>query len=185
MRDIQSMKELQSPFNKAQQYMTTPKSYTAPNNDITKANNKESSKSDSSVSKQTSDLNNHQADNKAQDTNIDNSQMSLNDQDAQKKATPKEDTSSFSLTDYFKKKAREKMMNQISSSTQDNPDAAQQPADNSPSATNPKKSPKLSPPNNTLAPPVPNKAEPKFAQSKMPKFSMPKANISIPKPRMR
>ena len=179
------MKQLQSPFNKAQSYTTTQHSYTSSNNDSANSLNKETARSDNKNAKQTSDLNNHQADNKAQDTNIDNSQMSLNDQDAQKKATPKEDTSSFSLTDYFKKKAREKMMNQISSSTQDNPDAAQQPADNSPSATNPKKSPKLSPPNNTLAPPTPNKAEPKFAQSKMPKFSMPKANISIPKPRMR
>lgn len=177
--------QFQSPFNKASQYMSTNQSYTSSTNDIANANNKETSSSDTKSAKQTADLNKHQADHKKQDTNIDNSQMNLSDPASQQKAMPEEDKSSFSLTDYFKSKAREKMMNQVSSSTTDTPDAAAQPQDNTPSAQNPKPAPKPTPPNNTLAPPTPQKPNPKFVSNSAPKFRMPKSNISIPKPRMR
>ena len=165
--------------------MSTKQSYTASTNDVANANNKETSSSDTKSAKQTSDLNKHQADHKSQDTNIDNSQMNLSDPASQKKAMPEEDKSSFSLTDYFKTKAREKMMNQVSSSTTDTPNAAAQPEDNSPSAQHAKPAPKPAPPNNTLAPPAPKKPNPRFVSNSAPKFKMPKTNISIPKPRMR
>lgn len=177
--------QFQSPFNKASQYMSTKQSYTASTNDVANANNKETASSDTKSAKQTSDLNKNQADHKSQDTNIDNSQMNLSDPASQQKAMPEEDKSSFSLTDYFKTKAREKMMNQVSNSTTDTPDAAAQPEDNSPSAQYAKPAPKPAPPNNTLAPPAPQKPNPKFVSSNTPKFKMPKTNISIPKPRMR
>ena len=165
--------------------MSTSQSYTSSTNDVANQNNKETASSDTKTQKQTTDLNKNQADHKAQDTNIDNSQMNLSDPASQKKAMPEEDKSSFSLTDYFKAKAREKMMNQVSSSTTDTPNAAEQPADNSPSAQPTKPAPKPAPPNNTLAPPTPKKPSPRFVSNKSPKFKMPKTNISIPKPRMR
>jgi hypothetical protein len=177
--------QFQSPFNKASQYMSTPQSYTSSTNDVANANNKETASSDTKTQKQTADLNKNQADHKSQDTNLDNSQMNLSDPASQQKAMPEEDKSSFSLTDYFKAKAREKMMNQVSSSTTDTPNAAEQPADNSPSAQRAKPAPKPTAPNNKLAPPAPERPSPKFVSSKVPKFRMPKTSLNIPKPRMR
>ena len=119
-------------------------------------------------------MNDQQAKNKAQDKNIDNSQMSLNDKDAQKNAMPKEDTSSFSLTDYFKTKAREKVMNSVMSSTQDTPDSASQPSDNSPSANKPKPSPKDPMKPTKLVQPTPKMISPKIPSMKTPSMKMPK-----------
>lgn len=177
------MKQLQSPFSKTADYFSSSQSYTAPQNDLSNATNKETNNNDSKSAKNAADLNKNQADHKKQDTNIDNSQMNLSDPASQKKAMPEEDTSSFSLTDYFKKKAQEKMMNQVSSSTSDTPDAAATPQDNTPSAQNPKRAPKPTPPNNKLEPPTPSRPSPKFPTHKSAKFSIPK--VSIPKPRMK
>lgn len=179
------MKQLQSPFSKTADYLSSSQSYTAPQNDLSKATNKETNNNDSKNSKNVAELNAKQAEHKQQDTSIDNSEMNLSDPDAQKKAVPKEDSQSFSLVEYFKSKAREKLMNQVTSSTEDSstPDAAATPKDNTPSAQNPKRAPKPTPPNNKLEPPTPSRPSPKFAMHKTPKTSIPK--VSIPKPRMR
>ena len=177
MRDIQNMKQLQSPFNKAHMFVSqTPDPYTSDNSKMSQSNNKQLSKSDSNNSNQNSQMSAEQSKNKAQDTNVDNSQMSLDDKQAQNKAIPKEDTSSFSLTDYFKQKARDKMMNQVSNSTTDTPDTAQQPADNSPSPSKPKKSPKdPMKPTSLMPPPVKmQKPNTSFTSFKSPKLNIPK-----------
>ena len=176
MRDIQNMNQLNSPFNKAHAFVNTPQVHTADNSQIKKSNNKSLSNNDSQNSKQNSQMSDQQSKNKAQDKSVDSSQMSLDDKQAQNKAAPKEDTSSFSLTDYFKQKARDKMMNQVSSSTTDTPDAAQQPADNSPSPSKPKKSPKDPMKPTSLMPP-PVKMKPpntSFTSFRSPKLNIPK-----------
>lgn len=169
------MKELQSPFNKANAYLSTPNHHTSDNSKLSSSNNKNLSKNDSDNSKQNTQMTDNQAKNKAQDTNVDNSQMNLSDPASQKKSMPEEDKSSFSLTDYFKNKAREKIMNQLSSSTQDTPDAAQQPTDNSPSPNKPKPAPKTALKPTNLTPPTPKTSMPKFAsRSSIPNLKMPK-----------
>ena len=170
------MKQLQSPFQKAHTFVNTPQVHTADNTQMKKSNNKSLSNNDSKNSSSNRQMSDNQAKNKSQDKTVDSSQMSLNDKQAQNKSMPKEDTSSFSLTDYFKQKARDKMMNQVSSSSQDTPNAAQQPADNSPSPNKPKKSPKDPMKPSSLMPPSPNMKKPNtsFTSFKSPKLNIPK-----------
>tara|TARA_Y100000385_G_C12793194_1_gene508546 strand:+ start:120 stop:638 length:519 start_codon:yes stop_codon:yes gene_type:complete len=170
------MNQLNSPFNKAHAFVNTPQVHTADNSQMSNSNNKSLASNDSQNSKQNSQMSDNQAKNKAQDKNPDSSQMSLNDKTAQNKAMPEEDKSSFSITDYFKNKAREKVMNQLTSSTQETPNAAEQPADNSPSPNKPKKSPKDPMKPTSLMPP-PVKMKPpntSFTSFKSPKLNIPK-----------
>lgn len=168
----------QNPFNKTSAlFNANPKS---PDTQAAlDANNQQTSQSDSSVSKTLSDLSNQQQQNKAQDSNLDQSKMSLKDA---KQEQPKE---KFSITDKFKALAQQKMMNQISSSTQNQQDAeTPNQQDNTPSPTPSKRAPK---PN--MQPPEFSKPDMKPPSSRVPKPKMNvKTNIprvSIPKPRMR
>ena len=170
------MKQLQSPFQKAHMFANTPQTHSADNSQMSKSNNKQLSKNDSNNSKQNSQMSAEQSKNKAQDTKVDSSQMSLDDKQAQNQAAPPEDKSSFSLTDYFKQKARDRMMNQVSSSTTETPNAIEQPADNSPSPNKPKKSPKDPMKPTSLMPPPVKMPKPNtsFTSFKSPKLNMPK-----------
>lgn len=171
------MKQLQSPFNKAHMFVSqTPDPYTSDNSQMKDSNNKSLSQNDSQNSNQNARNAENQAKHKSQDKRVDSSQADLNDKQAQNQALPKEDTSSFSLTDYFKQKARDKMMNQVSSSTQETPNAIEQPADNSPSPTKPKKSPKDPMKPTILQPPPVKMPKPNtsFTSFKSPKLNIPK-----------
>ena len=176
MRDIQNMNQLNSPFNKAHAFVNTPQVHTADNSQMSNSNNKSLASNDSQNSKQNSQMSDQQSKNKSQDKHVDSKQANLNDKQAQNQAAPPEDKSSFSLTDYFKQKARDRMMNQVSSSAQDTPNTAEQPADNSPSPSKPKKSPKDPMKPTSLMPP-PVKMKPpntSFTSFKSPKLNIPK-----------